>query len=125
MAEIPTRKKCDRYSQISLLSTSEFTFRFYLSIAETFVKIWMKFPIPLIASNVELVSDLLNSKNPADSDSFKEFSLSLLKETEEALVCVNSVVVEIIRFVFLFVLWLMSRNPMRGTSCRTRFLCMV
>ena len=66
MAEIPTRKKCDRYSQISLLSTSEFTFRFYLSIAETFVKIWMKFPIPLIASNVELVSDLLNSKNPAD-----------------------------------------------------------
>ena len=100
MAEIPTRKKCDRYSQILLLSTSEFTFRFYLSIAETFVKIWMKFPIPLIASNVELVSDLLNSKNPADSDSFKEFSLSLLKETEEALVCVNSVVVEIIRFVF-------------------------
>lgn len=100
MAEIPTRKKCDRYSQISLLSTSEFTFRFYLSIAETFVKIWMKFPIPLIASNVESISDLLNSKNPADSDSCKEFSLSLLKETEEALVCVNSVVVEIIRFVF-------------------------
>lgn len=102
MAEISRRRKSDRYSQISLLSTSEFTFRFYLSIAETFVKTWMKFPVPLIPANVDAVSELLESRNRADFDfdSLKEFSLSVLKEMEEALVCVNSVVVEIIRFVF-------------------------
>ena len=111
MAEIPRRRKSDRYSQISLLSTSEFTFRFYLSIAETFVKTWMKFPVPLIPANVDAVSELLESRNRADFDfdfdSLKEFSLSVLKEMEEALVCVNSVVVEIIRFVFcLFCIFL-------------------
>ena len=104
--EISTRKKTDRYSQISLLSTSEFTFRFYLSIAEIFVKNWIKFPVSLIASNVERISELLNSNNHSDFEQSNGFSLRLLQETKEALECVNSVVVEIIRFVFcLFLGW--------------------
>ena len=190
MAEIAARAKADRYSQSSLLSTSEFTLRFFFSVAETFVKLWMRFPVSLIAANVERIGQLLSAKNTPDFGSDGQpssakntpdfgsdgqpssakntpdfgsdgqpssakntpdfssdgqllsakntpdfgsdgqpssakntpdfssdgqllsakntpdfgsdgaFSLGLLQEAKEALVCVNAVVVEIIRFVF-------------------------
>ena len=83
-----------------MLSTSEFVFRYCLSIAESYVRNWMKFPVPLIASNSEKVFALLNQSDITKSE-LGSFSLELLDEIKEALVCVNTVVVEIIRFVSL------------------------
>lgn len=84
-----------------MLSTSEFVFRYCLSIAESYVRNWMKFPVPLTASNSEKVFALLNRSNIAESE-LGTFSLELLDEIREALICVNTVVVEIIRSVSLW-----------------------
>lgn len=90
----------DRLQQVSLLSASETLFRHCLSIAESFVQNWSRFPVDLEYRNIEEVYTLLDSReDETPCEELNAFSFDVLKNDYDELCCINRIVIEVLKSV--------------------------
>ena len=101
------RKYIDRYEEISLLSASEMIFRHCMSIAESFIKNWLYFPISLQKENCSEIAVLLSQTTQLNAT---QFSFSLLEELLLDYQCIKQVLIEIMRFVRIKKEMIINRN---------------
>ena len=94
------RSQLDRLQQISLLSASETLFRHCLSIAESFVQNWSRFPVDLEYRNIEEIHTLLDSReDETPCEELNAFSFDELKNDYDQLCCIDRIVIEVLKSV--------------------------
>lgn len=83
----------DRFQPFSLISAAETIFRRCLAIASKFLQIWLEFPRELIPTNAVEIKQILEQSIES------EFNFAALVEGYQELMCIHSLVIEVLRSV--------------------------